>query len=126
MMNIPTLSSFLHTLAFTFLTSLRLTLFQWHLHLGTHLPGGKNPSLRLVLQNPVTRHVGLLYVVLNVFLLSQDVVYEDKAQLETVLNKLRRLPPLVSPVEVSVCGENSLTLLSNMLTCVCLCRRVDF
>lgn len=113
MKNIPTLSSFLHTLAFTSLTSLRLTLFQWHLHHGTHLPGGKNPSLRLVLQNPVTRHVGLLYVVLNVFLLSQDVVYEDKAQLETVLNKLRRLPPLVSPVEVSVCGENSLTLLSN-------------
>lgn len=104
--------------------TLRLTLFQWHLHLGTHLPGGKNPSLRLVPQNPMTRHVGLLYVVLNVFLLSQDVVYEDKAQLETVLHKLRRLPPLVSPVEVSVCGENSPTLLSNMLTCVC--RRVDF
>lgn len=77
-----------------------------------------------MLQNPVTRLVGLLYVVLNVFLLSQDVVYEDKAQLETVLNKLRRLPPLVSPVEVSVCGENSPTLLSDMLTCVC--RRVDF
>lgn len=37
--------------------------------------------------------------------LSQDVVYEDKAQLDTVLNKLRRLPPLVSPVEVSVLGN---------------------
>ncbi|KAL0252706.1 hypothetical protein I308_102098 [Cryptococcus tetragattii IND107] len=32
--------------------------------------------------------------------IAQDVVYEDKAQLETVLNKLRRLPPLVSPVEI--------------------------
>lgn len=40
---------------------------------------------------------------LNIFFLLQDVVYEDKDQLETVLNKLRRLPPLVSPVEVSWC-----------------------
>lgn len=38
--------------------------------------------------------------------LPQDVVYEDKAQLETVLNKLRRLPPLVSPVEVGVLGNS--------------------
>ncbi|UOH80089.1 hypothetical protein LQV05_002738 [Cryptococcus neoformans] len=32
--------------------------------------------------------------------IAQDVIYEDKAQLETVLHKLRRLPPLVSPVEI--------------------------
>ncbi|GFZ48017.1 Phospho-2-dehydro-3-deoxyheptonate aldolase [Saitozyma sp. JCM 24511] len=32
--------------------------------------------------------------------IAQDVVYEDKAHLERVLGKLRRLPPLVSPVEI--------------------------
>ncbi|WVF70757.1 hypothetical protein IAT40_005551 [Kwoniella sp. CBS 6097] len=33
-------------------------------------------------------------------LIAQDVIYEDKAHLEKVLTKLRRLPPLVSPVEI--------------------------
>nr|XP_018266994.1 3-deoxy-7-phosphoheptulonate synthase [Kwoniella dejecticola CBS 10117]OBR89152.1 3-deoxy-7-phosphoheptulonate synthase [Kwoniella dejecticola CBS 10117] len=32
--------------------------------------------------------------------IAQDVIYEDKAHLEKVLTKLRRLPPLVSPVEI--------------------------
>jgi len=31
----------------------------------------------------------------------QDVIYENKEHLDKVLGKLRRLPPLVSPVEVS-------------------------
>lgn len=31
----------------------------------------------------------------------QDVIYENKEHLDRVLGKLRRLPPLVSPVEVS-------------------------
>lgn len=30
----------------------------------------------------------------------QDVTYEDKTHLDTVLTKLRRLPPLVSPTEI--------------------------
>jgi hypothetical protein len=30
----------------------------------------------------------------------QDVIYEDKEHLDRVLGKLRKLPPLVSPVEV--------------------------
>ncbi|WWC86099.1 uncharacterized protein L201_000970 [Kwoniella dendrophila CBS 6074] len=32
--------------------------------------------------------------------IAQDVIYEDKAHLDKVLTKLRRLPPLVSPVEI--------------------------
>ncbi|WVQ85324.1 hypothetical protein IAT38_007489 [Cryptococcus sp. DSM 104549] len=32
--------------------------------------------------------------------IAQDVTYEDKAHLDRVLTKLRRLPPLVSPVEI--------------------------
>ncbi|EIW70083.1 hypothetical protein TREMEDRAFT_43706 [Tremella mesenterica DSM 1558] len=32
--------------------------------------------------------------------IAQDVVYEDKEHLEKVLTKLRRLPPLVTPVEI--------------------------
>ncbi|WVR05768.1 hypothetical protein IAU60_002793 [Kwoniella sp. DSM 27419] len=32
--------------------------------------------------------------------IAQDVIYEDKPHLERVLTKLRRLPPLVSPVEI--------------------------
>ena len=31
----------------------------------------------------------------------KDVIYENKDHLDKVLGKLRRLPPLVSPVEVS-------------------------
>jgi hypothetical protein len=31
----------------------------------------------------------------------QDVIYENKEHLDRVLGKLRKLPPLVSPVEVS-------------------------
>lgn len=32
--------------------------------------------------------------------IAQDVTYEDKEELDRVLGKLRRLPPLVSTVEV--------------------------
>ncbi|WVN85865.1 uncharacterized protein L203_101017 [Cryptococcus depauperatus CBS 7841] len=32
--------------------------------------------------------------------IAQDVVYEDKDRLDKVLTKLRRLPPLVSPIEI--------------------------
>ncbi|ORX40928.1 DAHP synthetase [Kockovaella imperatae] len=32
--------------------------------------------------------------------IAQDVVYEDKAKLDKILNKLRKLPPLVSPTEI--------------------------
>lgn len=39
------------------------------------------------------------------------MIYEDKDHLDKVLGKLRRLPPLVSPVEVSLvavsCHSNS-------------------
>jgi len=31
---------------------------------------------------------------------SQDVSYPDKARFDSVLDKLRRLPPLVSPAEI--------------------------
>lgn len=34
----------------------------------------------------------------------QDVVYEDQDHVDRVLNKLNRLPPMVSPQEVCVCG----------------------
>lgn len=36
----------------------------------------------------------------------QDVIYEDKEHLDRVLGKLRKLPPLVSPVEVGHCYQN--------------------
>lgn len=34
----------------------------------------------------------------------QDVVYEDQDHVDRVLNKLNRLPPMVSPQEVWLCG----------------------
>jgi len=40
----------------------------------------------------------------------QDVIYEDKAHLDRVLSKLRRLPPLVSPTEVRLSGFEQLVV----------------
>lgn len=45
----------------------------------------------------------------------QDVVYEDQDHVDRVLNKLNRLPPMVSPQEVCVCS-NKLWHLACLLT----------
>lgn len=44
----------------------------------------------------------------------QDVIYENKEHLDKVLGKLRRLPPLVSPVEVSSPVPVTIKLISRL------------
>lgn len=71
--------------------------------IGLHRPGGPSPSLRYGHEGIIPQSHLLTHV--------QDVIYEDKAQVDKVLAKLRRLPPLVSPVEVPKAAPTSIMLI---------------